>query len=107
MHSMKVIVLGTGAIGTYYGGQLARAGHAVTCFARGANLAAIQECGLEIRTPEGALSGTRVGDGSFRLARPRRFRDPRRQELLARGHRADRAALRRAGNDGGAIAEWR
>src|SRR5437016_3608800 len=55
MHSMKVIVLGTGAIGTYYGGQLARAGHAVTCFARGANLAAIQERGLEIRTPEGAF----------------------------------------------------
>jgi len=52
---MKVIVLGTGAIGTYYGGQLARAGHAVTCFARGANLAAIQERGLEIRTPEGAF----------------------------------------------------
>src|SRR5204862_8210323 len=37
------------------GGQLARAGHAVTCFARGANLAAIQERGLEIRTPEGAF----------------------------------------------------
>ena len=52
---MKVIVLGTGAIGTYYGGQLARAGHAVTCFARGANLAAIQERGLEIRTPEGGF----------------------------------------------------
>src|SRR5438132_3808876 len=42
---MKVIVLGTGAIGAYYGAQLARAGHAVTCFARGANLGAIQERG--------------------------------------------------------------
>jgi len=52
---MKVIVLGTGAIGAYYGGHLARAGHAVTCFARGANLAAIQERGLEVRTPEGAF----------------------------------------------------
>src|SRR5437899_21553 len=31
MHSMKVIVLGTGAVGAYYGGQLARAGHEVTC----------------------------------------------------------------------------
>ena len=40
---MKVIVLGTGAIGAYYGGHLARAGHAVTCFARGANLAAIKK----------------------------------------------------------------
>ena len=37
---MNVVVLGAGAIGGYYGGQLARAGHGVTCFARGANLAA-------------------------------------------------------------------
>ena len=55
MHSMKVIVLGTGAVGASYGGALARAGHEVTCFARGANLAAIQERGLEVRTPEGAF----------------------------------------------------
>lgn len=55
MQSMNVVVLGTGAVGGYYGGQLARAGHAVTCFARGANLAAIQERGLEVRTPEGAF----------------------------------------------------
>src|SRR5216117_2217384 len=53
MQQMKVIVLGTGAIGAYYGAQLARAGHAVTCFARGTNLGAIQERGLEVRTPEG------------------------------------------------------
>jgi 2-dehydropantoate 2-reductase len=52
---MKVIVFGTGAIGAYYGGQLARAGHAVTCFARDANLAAIQERGLELRTPDGTF----------------------------------------------------
>ena len=49
---MKVIVLGAGAIGAYYGGQLARAGHVVTLYARGVNLAAIRERGLEIRTPE-------------------------------------------------------
>jgi 2-dehydropantoate 2-reductase len=49
---MKVIVLGAGAIGAYYGGELARAGHAVTLYARGTNLAAIRERGLEIRTPE-------------------------------------------------------
>lgn len=52
---MKVIVLGTGAVGAYYAGQLARAGHTVTCFARGANLAAIERRGLEIRTPEGVF----------------------------------------------------
>ena len=51
---MKVIVLGAGGIGAYYGGQLARAGHEVTLYARGDNLAAIRERGLEIRTPEGS-----------------------------------------------------
>ena len=51
---MKVIVLGAGAIGAYYGGQLARAGHEVTLYARGDNLAVIRRHGLEIRTPEGS-----------------------------------------------------
>jgi 2-dehydropantoate 2-reductase len=53
---MKVIVLGAGAIGAYYGGQLARAGHDVTLYARGDNLAAIRKHGLEIRTPEGSAT---------------------------------------------------
>src|SRR2546426_9576274 len=52
---MRVVVLGAGAVGAYYGGQLARLGHEVTCFARGANLAAIGERGLEVRTPEGVF----------------------------------------------------
>jgi 2-dehydropantoate 2-reductase len=52
---VKIAVLGTGAVGAYYGGQLARAGHDVTCFARGATLAALRERGLEIRTPEGTF----------------------------------------------------
>ncbi|MFL5527665.1 MAG: ketopantoate reductase family protein, partial [Gemmatimonadaceae bacterium] len=47
-------VLGAGAIGAYYGGQLARAGHDVTLYARADNLAAIRERGLEIRTPDGS-----------------------------------------------------
>jgi 2-dehydropantoate 2-reductase len=51
---VKVIVLGAGAIGAYYGGQLARAGHDVTLYARGENLTAIRRSGLEIRTPEGS-----------------------------------------------------
>jgi len=45
-------VLGAGAIGAYYGGKLALAGHDVTLFARGENLTAIRRSGLEIRTPE-------------------------------------------------------
>ena len=52
---MNIVVLGAGAVGAYYGGQLARAGHEVTCFARGATLAALRARGLEIRTPEGAF----------------------------------------------------
>ena len=52
---MRIVVLGAGAVGAYYGGQLARTGHDVTCFARGANLAALRDRGLEIRTPEGAF----------------------------------------------------
>jgi len=52
---LKIVVLGAGAVGAYYGGQLARLGHEVTCFARGANLKALREQGLEIRTPEGVV----------------------------------------------------
>jgi 2-dehydropantoate 2-reductase len=51
---LKVIVLGAGAIGAYYGGQLARTGHDVTLYARSENLTAIRRSGLEIRTPEGS-----------------------------------------------------
>jgi len=51
---LKVIVLGAGAIGAYYGGQLARTGHDVTLYARGENLTTIRRRGLEIRTREGS-----------------------------------------------------
>ena len=60
---MRVVILGTGAVGGYYGGQLARSGHEVTCFARGANLAALRDRGLEIQTPEGTQRvGVRATD---------------------------------------------
>jgi 2-dehydropantoate 2-reductase len=48
---MKFAILGSGAVGGYYGAKLARAGHDVTFIARGAHLAAIRERGLEIRSP--------------------------------------------------------
>ena len=47
-------MLGAGAIGAYYGGQLARTGHDVTLYARGENLTTIRRRGLEIRTREGS-----------------------------------------------------
>jgi 2-dehydropantoate 2-reductase len=48
---MKFSILGSGAVGGYYGAKLIRAGHDVTFVARGAHLAAIRERGLEIRSP--------------------------------------------------------
>jgi 2-dehydropantoate 2-reductase len=48
---MKFAILGSGAVGGYYGARLARAGHDVTFVARGAHLAAIRERGLQIRSP--------------------------------------------------------
>jgi len=48
---MRFAILGSGAVGGYYGARLARAGHDVTFVARGAHLAAIRERGLVIRSP--------------------------------------------------------
>ena len=48
---MRIAILGSGAVGGYYGAKLARAGQDVTFIARGAHLSAIREKGLEIRSP--------------------------------------------------------
>ena len=48
---MRFAILGSGAVGGYYGAKLARAGHDVTFIARGAHLEAIRERGLQIRSP--------------------------------------------------------
>ena len=48
---MRIAILGSGAVGGYYGARLARAGHDVTFIARGAHLQAIRQRGLEIRNP--------------------------------------------------------
>jgi 2-dehydropantoate 2-reductase len=47
---MRILVMGTGGVGGYYGGVLANAGHDVTFVARGAQLEALQARGLEVRT---------------------------------------------------------
>ena len=49
---MRIAVLGAVGVGSYYGGTLARAGHAVTLLARGVHLNALRVRGLEVRTPE-------------------------------------------------------
>lgn len=47
---MRVLVMGTGGLGGYYGWALASHGHDVTFVARGAHLAAIREKGLTMRS---------------------------------------------------------
>lgn len=49
---MRLAILGTGGVGGYYAGVLARAGHEVAVLARGDNLRAIQAHGVRITTPE-------------------------------------------------------
>jgi 2-dehydropantoate 2-reductase len=48
---MRFAIVGSGAVGGYYGARLAQAGHDVTFVARGAHLHAIRERGLQIRSP--------------------------------------------------------
>ena len=50
---MRFAILGSGAVGGYYGARLARAGHEVTFLARGAHLRAIRERGLLVWSPLG------------------------------------------------------
>jgi 2-dehydropantoate 2-reductase len=48
--SLKIAVMGAGAVGCYYGGMLARAGHDVTLIGRVAHVTAIQRNGLHWQT---------------------------------------------------------
>src|ERR1700760_2274876 len=52
---MKIVVLGAGGVGGYFGGRLAAAGHDVTFVARGAHLAAMLQSGLRITSERGDL----------------------------------------------------
>ena len=47
---MRVLIVGAGGVGGYFGAKLARAGVPVTMLARGAHLAAIQRDGLRVRS---------------------------------------------------------
>ncbi len=53
---MKIAIMGTGGVGGYFGGLLARAGNEVTFVARGPHLQAIRERGLRVES---------VNDGTF------------------------------------------
>lgn len=50
---MRIAIYGAGAVGGYYGGRLAQAGHDVTFIARGENLRALQANGLRVESSFG------------------------------------------------------
>jgi len=58
---MRFAILGSGAVGGYFGAKLAKAGQEVTFIARGAHLEAIRHRGLEVRS-------AKLGDFTVRAA---------------------------------------
>lgn len=50
---MRIVVFGTGGVGGFFGGRLARAGEDVTFIARGEHLRAIKANGLRVDSPDG------------------------------------------------------
>jgi 2-dehydropantoate 2-reductase len=50
---MRILIMGTGGVGGYYGGLLAQQGHEVIFTARGAHLDAIRRDGLKIKSIHG------------------------------------------------------
>lgn len=50
---MKIAILGSGAVGGYFGGRLAQAGHDVAFIARGDHLRAILKDGLQVESLKG------------------------------------------------------
>lgn len=69
---MKILVMGSGGVGGYFGGRLAGAGNQVTFVARGAHLQAIQRDGLQLDSQIGALT---VKPASA-VAEPSMVKDP-------------------------------
>lgn len=62
---MKIVVMGSGGVGGFYGGRLAHAGCDVTFIARGRHLAAMREHGLTIESEQQGdihVPGVRVTD---------------------------------------------
>jgi 2-dehydropantoate 2-reductase len=53
---MKILIMGTGGVGGYYGGLLAQQGNEVTFIARGAHLYALRHEGLKVKSLQGDFS---------------------------------------------------
>lgn len=54
---MKILVMGAGAIGAYFGARLHQAGEEVVFCARSRNLQALRENGLDLKSPRGDFHG--------------------------------------------------
>jgi 2-dehydropantoate 2-reductase len=64
---VRILIAGTGGVGGFYGARLRQAGNDVWFLARGANLAAMREGGLTVRSPHGDVrfeSVDAVADGT-------------------------------------------
>jgi len=59
---MRIAVMGTGAVGGYFGAKLAAAGHELAFIARGQHLEAMRRGGLRIESPSGNLH---IRDAAF------------------------------------------
>jgi 2-dehydropantoate 2-reductase len=55
MRRMRIVIMGAGGLGGYFGARLAAGGNSVAFIARGAHLAAIRQDGLRITSPLGDL----------------------------------------------------
>ena len=88
---MRVAVLGAGAVGGYYGGVLARAGHEVAFVARGRTLEAIRARGLKICSEMGDFQvsvpaeedPSRIGPVGLALVAVKTYSNPEALPLLA------------------------
>jgi 2-dehydropantoate 2-reductase len=58
----RILVMGAGAVGGYFGARLAAAGNKVAFVARGKHLSALRQDGLRLHSPAGALL---IRDASF------------------------------------------
>jgi 2-dehydropantoate 2-reductase len=98
---MRFTIVGSGAVGGYYGAKLARAGHDVTFIARGAHLDAMRRNGLAVKSPLGDFSVRARAEHDPAAAPPadvviyavKAYSNPEALGLLARSVCGDAVAL--------------
>ena len=72
---MRIAIFGVGAVGGYFGGRLANAGHDVTFVARGETLSRLQTRGLEVTSALGDFVAHPKAVADPNEAGPSEFRD--------------------------------